>query len=53
MDTLDCRSPRRCLSCEHWLDAGCELERQLELATAPRPALLVTPIASRLIPASS
>jgi len=42
MDALDCRSPRACPSCEHWLAGGCELERQIAAALAPRaPPLLV------------
>ncbi|HVM45710.1 MAG TPA: hypothetical protein VM582_07215 [Candidatus Thermoplasmatota archaeon] len=36
MDLLDCRSPRACPTCEHWVGAACRLEEQIALALAPR-----------------
>lgn len=52
METLDCRSPARCITCEHWLAHGCELERQLAAALAPRAipvALAATPAPARAL----
>lgn len=47
METLDCRSPRACATCEHALRSGaCGLEAQLDLAldalAGVRPHILVT-----------
>lgn len=45
-DALDCRSPARCRTCEHFVRDACALEAGLEaalvaLGAAPRPAIRV------------
>ena len=45
-DALECRSPDRCRTCEHFVRDACSLEAELEaaliaLGAAPRPAIRV------------
>ena len=47
MELLDCRSPARCASCEHFVRGACALEEGIDVALAalaprrPAPAILV------------
>lgn len=47
MESLDCRSPARCATCEHFVRGACALEADVDLALAalaprrPAPAIVV------------
>lgn len=45
MDALECRSPSRCRSCEHWQGQECALEGALEATFAPPARIAVATLA--------